>query len=319
MRRRELVALLGGAVAFALLAAPASAQDWPAKPVRLGVPFAPGGAADVWGRILAEQLSSALKQSVVVENRGGAGGMLAASQVARSEPDGYTLLIGGLAPQIIAPAIASNPGFDAIRDFAPIAYIGGPPITWVVPPSSELRTVDDLIAAAKADRFSGYASSGVGTLGHLVVEYVARRHGLKLTHIPYNTAAFADIIAGRVPMGSFTWGAALGQVQGGTLRALAVTTEARRPDVPNVPTFKELGYDLVASTWFSITSPKGTPDAIVQRVNQEILKIMQLPDIQKKLAQDAFDPKLMTPGQLAAYMETETARWTPIAQAAGMK
>jgi tripartite-type tricarboxylate transporter receptor subunit TctC len=319
VRRRELVALLGGAVAFVLLAAPAAAQDWPSKPIRLVVPFAPGGAADVWGRILAEQLSSALKQSVVVENRGGAGGMLAATQVARSEPDGYTLLIGGLAPQIIAPAIASNPGFDPIRDFAPIAYIGGPPITWVVPPSSELRTVDDLIAAAKADKFSSYASSGVGTLGHLVVEYVARRQGLKLTHIPYNTAAFADIIAGRVPMGSFTWGAALGQVQGGTLRALAVTTEARRPDVPNVPTFKELGYDLVASTWFSITSPKGTPDAVVRRVNQEILKIIQLPDIQKKLAQDAFDPKLMTPGQLAAYMETETARWTPIAQAAGMK
>ena len=235
-------------------------QDWPSKPIRLVVPFAPGGAADVWGRILAEQLSTALKQSVVVENRGGAGGMLAATQVARAEPDGYTILIGGLAPQIIAPAVANSPGFDALRDFTPIAYIGGPPLTWVVPPSSELRSVDDVIAAAKADKFSGYASSGVGTLGHLVVEYVAKRHGLKLTHIPYNTAAFADIIAGRVPMGSFTWGAALGQVQGGTLRALAVTTEARRPDVPGVPTFKELGYDLVASTWFSLAGPKGLPN-----------------------------------------------------------
>jgi tripartite-type tricarboxylate transporter receptor subunit TctC len=301
------------------LAAPAFAQDWPSKPIRIVVPFAPGGAADVWGRILADQLSTALKQSVVVENRGGAGGMVAATQVARSEPNGYALLIGGLAPQIIAPAIASNPGFDALQDFAPIAYIGGPPITWVVPPTSELRAVDDLVAAAKADKLSGYASSGVGTLGHLVVEFVARRHGLKLTHIPYNTAAFADIIAGRVPMGSFTWGAALGQVQGGTLRALAVTTEARRPDVPSVPTFKELGYDLVASTWFSLTAPKGTPSAVVQRLNQEIIRIMQLPDIQKKLAQDAFDPKPMTPEQLAAHMASETERWRPIAQAAGMK
>jgi tripartite-type tricarboxylate transporter receptor subunit TctC len=231
----------------ALLAPPADAADWPTKPVRIVVTFAPGGAADIWARLLADPLSAALKQSVVVENRG-SGGIIASGQVARAEPDGYTLLLGGLAPQILAPANAGNAGFDALRDFSHIAYIGGPPIIWVVPPSSEPRSVDDLIKAAKADKLSGYASSGVGTFGHLVVEYVAKRNGLKLTHIPYNTAAFADIIAGRVPTGSFTWGAALGQIQGDTLRALAVTTEARRPDAPDVPTFKELGYDLVAST-----------------------------------------------------------------------
>ena len=219
----------------------------------------------------------------MIENRGGGGGIVAATQVARAEPDGYTILMGGLAPQILAPAIAGNAGFDALRDFSHIAYIGGPPIVLVVPPSSELRSVDDVIAAAKADKFSGYASSGVGTLGHLVVEYVAKRHDLKLTHIPYNTAAFADIIAGRVPMGSFTWGAALGQVQGGTLRALAVTTEARRPEAPNVPTFKELGYDLVASTWFSFSGPKGMPKEIVQRLNQETIRILELPEIKKRV------------------------------------
>jgi tripartite-type tricarboxylate transporter receptor subunit TctC len=298
---------------------PVAAQDWPSKPVRIVVTFAPGGAADVWARILAEHLSTALKQSVVVENRGGGGGMVAATQVARSDPDGYTILMGGLAPQIIAPAIADNPGFDALRDFVHIAYVGGPPITWVVPAASELRTVDDLIAAAKADKFSGYASSGVGTLGHLVVEFVAKRHGLKLTHIPYNTAAFADIIAGRVPMGSFTWGAALGQMQGGTLRALAVTTEARRPDVPTVPTFKELGYDLVASTWFSLSAPKGVPGPIVQRLNQETIRILALPEVRQRLERDAFDPKPLTPDQLMAFMQSETARWAPIAQDAGMK
>ena len=313
---RTLTAILAALIACAV---PAGAQDWPSKPIRLVVPFAPGGAADVWGRILAEQLSAALKQSVVVENRGGAGGMLAATQVARAEPDGYTILIGGLAPQIIAPAVANSPGFDALRDFTPIAYIGGPPLTWVVPPSSELRSVDDVIAAAKADKFSGYASSGVGTLGHLVVEYVAQRHRLKLTHIPYNTAAFADIIAGRVPMGSFTWGAALGQVQGGILRALAVTTEARRPDVPGVPTFKELGYDLVASTWFSLAGPKGLPNEIVRRLNQETLRIFALPEIRQRLERDAFEPKPLTPEQLLSFMQSETARWAPIAQDAGMK
>jgi len=248
-------------------AAPVRADIWPSKPIHIVVTFAPGGAADIWARILAEHLSTALKQSVVVENRGGGGGIVAATQVARADPDGTTILMGGLAPQILAPAVAGNAPFDALRDFTHIAYIGGPPIVLVVPPASEFRSLDDVIAAAKADKFSGYASSGVGTLGHLVVEYVARRHNLKLTHIPYNTAAFADIIAGRVPMGSFTWGAALGQVQGGTLRALAVTTEARRPEAPNVPTFKELGYDLVASTWFSFSGPKGLPKEIVHRLN----------------------------------------------------
>src|SRR6185437_16703589 len=141
--------------------------------------------------------------------------------------------------------------------------IGGPPITWVVPPASELHSVADLIAAAKAGKFSGYASAGVGTLGQLVVEYVAKQNGLKLTHIPYNTAAFADILAGRVPLGSFTWGAALGQIQGGTLHALAVTTETRRPEAPTVPTFKQAGYDLAASTWFALEGPKDTPKEIV--------------------------------------------------------
>jgi len=307
------------AVVAALFAQSAHASDWPSKPIRIVVPFAAGGAADVWARVIAEQLSTALKQSVVVENRGGSGGMIAATQVARAEPDGYTLLIGGLAPQILAPAVAKNADFDALRDFTPIAYIGGPPLVWVVSPSSELRSVADLIAAAKADKFSGYASSGVGTVGHLVVELVARQNGLKLTHIPYNTAAFADILAGRVPMGSFTWGAALGQLQGGTLRALAVTTETRRPEMPAVPTFKELGYDLVASTWFTLTAPKGLPNEIAQRLNQEVLAILDRPEIKRRLAQDAFEPKPLTPDQLSAFMASELARWTPIAQAAATK
>ena len=228
--------------------------------------------------------------------------MLAATQVARSDPDGYTLLIGGLAPQIIAPAIAASPGFDALRDFAPIAYIGGPPITWVVPPASELRTVDDLVAAAKADKLSGYASSGVGTLGHLVVEYVAQAsrpqaHPHPLQHRGLRRHHRRPRADGLVHLGR-----GAGQVQGGTLRALAVTTETRRPDVPSVPTFKELGYDLVASTWFSLAAPKGTCrrrscSGSIGRSSASC----NLPDIQKRLAQDAFDPKPMTPEQVAAH------------------
>jgi tripartite-type tricarboxylate transporter receptor subunit TctC len=316
MKRLALSAIL---LLAAALSTPASAQDWPAKPIRIVVSFAPGGAADVWARLIAEPLSAALKQSVVIENRGGGGGMIAAQQVARAEPDGYTILMGGLAAQILAPSVAANPGFDGLRDFSHIAYIGGPPITLVVPPVSELRSIADLISAAKADKFSGYASSGVGTVGQLVVEYVAGRNGVKLIHSPYNPAAFADIIGGRVPMGSFTWGAALGQLQGGTLRALAVTTETRRPEMPDVPTFKEQGYDLVASTWFSFSGPKGMPKEIVQRLNQETLRILERPEIKQKAMQDAFDPKPLTPEQVEAFFAAEAARWTPVAQAAMKK
>lgn len=311
MRRWVVMAIL-----FLAYGTSVSADTWPSKPIHVVVTFAPGGAADIWARLLADPLSKALGQSVVIENRGGGGGIVAATQIARAEPDGYTLLLGGLASQILAPVIAGNAPFDAVRDFSHIVYIGGPPMVWVVPPSSELRTVDDVVKAAKAGTFSGYASSGVGTLGHLVVEYVARKNDLKLTHIPYNTAAFADIIGGRVPMGSFTWGAALGQVQGGTLRALAVTTETRRPEAPDVPTFKELGYDLVASTWFSLSGPKGLPKDIVRRINEEILRILESPEMKKRAIQDAFDTKALTPEQLVAFMEAEAARWTPVAQAA---
>jgi tripartite-type tricarboxylate transporter receptor subunit TctC len=302
--------------ALLVWSAPGRAADWPTKPIHIVVTFAPGGAADIWARIIAEPLSKALGQSVVIENRGGGGGVIAATQVARADPDGYTILMGGLAPQIISPAIAGNAPFDALNDFVHIAYVGGPPMVWVVPPSSELHSVADVVKAAKAGTLSGYASSGVGTLGHLVVEFVARQNNLKLTHIPYNTAAFADIIGGRVPVGSFTWGAALGQIKGGTLRALAVTTEARRPEAPDVPTFKELGYDLAASTWFALEGPKGTPKEIVTRLNKEIVRIMDLPEIKKRAVQDAFDLKALTPEQLSEFYKAETARWTPIAQAA---
>lgn len=300
-------------------AAPAGAADWPTKPIRIVVPFAPGGAADVWGRIIAEHLGAALKQSVVIENRGGGGGMVGSAQVARAEPDGYTLLMGGLASQVVAPAINANPGYDSLRDFTYVAYIGGPPITFVVNPSSDMRSLADVFEAARANKLSGYASSGVGTLGHLVVEYVARKQGVRLNHIPYNTAAFADIIAGRVPLGSFTWGAVLGQARGGTLRPIAITTEARLADFPDLPTFKELGYDLVASTWFALAAPKGLPKDIVQHLNREVIRIMNLPDVRRRLAQDAFNPIPMTPEQIVSFMEAETARWKPVAQEAGMK
>jgi tripartite-type tricarboxylate transporter receptor subunit TctC len=179
---------------LALIAAqPAGAADWPTKPIHIVVTFAPGGAADIWARIIAEHLSTALKQSVVIENRGGGGGIVASAQVARAEPDGHTILMGGLAPQILAPAVAGNAGFDALRDFTHIAYIGGPPIVLVVPPSSELRSVDDVIRAQGARPTSSPAtpSSGVGTLPAISwsSSWPSGTGPSSSRHIPHNTAA----------------------------------------------------------------------------------------------------------------------------------
>lgn len=314
----------GAVCAFALLVAsnlvaPASmGADWPTKPVFIVVPFATGGAADTFARLLADPLSKDLKQTVVVENRGGAGGLLGSAQVARANPDGYTLLLGGLAPQVIAPAINPNSGYDPIRDFTHIAYLGGPPICWVVTPSSDIYTVDDVIKRARGGQLSAYGSSGVGTLGHLVTEFVIQKTGIKLDHIPYNTAALGDIIAGHVTLGSFTWGSVSGQVQGGSLRPIALTTEHRLAEFPKIPTFKELGYDLAASTWFSLAGPAGMPAEITQRLNSAVDKILQTPEFRKRLEQDAIEPKPMSPEELTKFVAQETARWKPIAANANM-
>jgi len=316
---RLMAAVLGIGILLAGMAAGAAqAEDYPSRPIRVVVGFGPGAVADVILRVMATRMTQSLGQQLVVENRPGAGSSLGAEYVARAPKDGYTLLMCTVA-QTINPAM-NNLSFDFGKDLAPITLLANAPQMLVAHPSLPANDVRELIALAKSQPDGvQYASSGVGTLGHLVVEYVAKRHDLKLTHIPYNTAAFADIIAGRVPMGSFTWGAALGQVQSGTLRALAVTTEARRPEATSVPTFKELGYDLVASTWFSFSGPKGLPKEIVQRLNEATIRILELPEVKKRVIQDAFDPKPLTPEQLLAFMEAETARWTPIAQAAMKK
>lgn len=318
MKRR--VRAMGALLAAAVLASTqAGAADWPAKPIFIVVPFATGGAADTFARLIADPLAKELKQTVVVENRGGAGGLLGSAQVARANADGYTLLLGGLAPQVIAPAINPNSGYDPIRDFTQIAYLGGPPICWVVTPSTDMYSLDDVLNRARAGSLSGYASSGIGTLGHLVTEFVIQKTGIRLAHIPYNTAALGDIIAGHVTLGSFTWGAVMGQVQGGALRPIALTTENRLPGFPKLQTFKELGYDLVASTWFSLSGPAGLPGEITRQLNTAVNKILQMPDIRRRLEQDAIEPKSMSPDELTKFVEQEIARWKPIAVSAGVK
>lgn len=309
-----LIAALVVLVAFS-----ARGADWPSRPIHIVAPFGPAGAADKFARVLAEYLPAELKQPVVVENRGGGGGILGSAQVARAEPDGYTLLISSLASQAIAPALSSNPGFDSLRDFTHIAYFGGPPIGWVVTRDSDLQNIDGVFAKARQGTFAGYASSGIGTLGHLVAEVAMHLAGVRMSHIPYNTASLPDIIAGHVPLASYAWSSVIAQVQAGTLRAIAVSTATRQPDFPDVPTFSEQGFDIVASTWFALSGPAHLPPEIVARLNREVYRIMERPDVRLRFAQDAIEFKPMTPDELTRLFAVEIARWGLVVRDSGLK
>jgi tripartite-type tricarboxylate transporter receptor subunit TctC len=306
--------------ALALVAAfPAEGAEWPVRPIRIVAPFGPAGAADKFARVLADYLPAEIRQPVVVENRGGGGGIVGSAQVARAEPDGYTLLISSLASQAIAPALSPNPGFDSLRDFTHIAYLGGPPIGWVVTPASDLRSVDGVFAKARQSTFAGYASSGIGTLGHLVAEVAMKQAGVRMSHIPYNTAALPDIIAGHVPLASYAWSSVVGQVQAGALRAIAISTATRLPDFPDVPTFREQGFDIVASTWFALSGPAHMPTEIVERLNREVGRVMERPEVRLRFAQDAIAFKSMTPDELTRLFEVESARWGVVVRDSGLK
>jgi tripartite-type tricarboxylate transporter receptor subunit TctC len=300
-------AICSALVLFASL--PADGADWPDRPIRIVAPFGPAGASDKFARVLAEYLPPELGQPVVIENRPGGGGLIGSAQVAHAEPDGYTLLISSLASQAVAPALSTNPGFDSLHDFTHITYLGGPPVAWVVGPASGMNSVADLMTRARQGDVASYASPGVGTLGHLVVEAATRQTGVRMTHVPYNTAALADIMAGRVPLASYAWSSVIGQVQAGTLRAIAISTAARQPDFPDVPTFKEQGFDIVANMWFALSGPAHMREDVVARLNREVCRILERPDVRARFAHDAIEFKQLTPDELAALFATEIERW----------
>jgi tripartite-type tricarboxylate transporter receptor subunit TctC len=316
MRFGERLGLL--VVLLCLVCGHAQAQNWPTRPVKIIVPFAPGGAADTLGRIIAEPLSAAFHQQFYVENRGGAGGLIGAAAVAAAAPDGYTFVVSGVASHVIAPAISPNPGFDPIRDFTHIAYLGGPPVVLIVHPSLGVGSYKDFLAYAKrSPQPLDYISPGTGTHGFLFAENLARLEGIKLTHIPYKGAAPAlmDLLGGHVLLGSITLSSAAQQIRAGAVRALAVSSDQRLVNFPDVPTFKELGYDdLVSETWFAFSGPAHLPDGIVQPLSREIENALQQPDIRKRMAQDEILIRLMTPEATTRYVASENARWAPLAK-----
>ena len=320
MRFRSTFILLA---AVALPWSAAFAQSWPSKPVRIVVPFAPGGTADTLGRLTAAKLGDAFKESFIVENRGGAGGVIGSELVAKAEPDGYTLVVSGVASHCIAPALRKDFPFDPLRDFTHIALFGGPPGVLVINPALPAMTLREFVAYAKAeDGKLAYGSPGNGTQGHLTAEQFKQVTGVRMTHVPYKGAslAVADLIAGHVKVTSTTLTTAATQIKAGKARALAVTSSKRVPEFPDLPTFAELGYpELTATIWFSLSGPAGMPPELVNKLNAEVRRIFKLPDVRERLRPEGIEPGDLDPQQFTAFVAAELNRWAPVVREAGVR
>jgi tripartite-type tricarboxylate transporter receptor subunit TctC len=322
MLRRRFIALAGAALAAPALGRGASAQSYPSRFVRLVVPFPPGGAVDSAARIIANQLSQIWGQQMVIENKGGAGGNIAAQAVLNSEADGYTVYICSIG-HAINQFIYPNLGYDPVADFAPVTLMCVYPNIMAVPNSSPDRTVQEFIARAKADPGKiTYCSSGIGTSLHLCGELFKRMAGVNLTHIPYRGAgpALNDLIPGRVDAIFANFPSTLPLVQNGQLRGMAVTTAVRQPEVPDLPTIAESGvpgYDV--SSWFALFVAAKTPAEIVAKLNRDAVAALHHPPVKDRYAQLGARVVGSTPAELAAHLKSEMERWGPVIKAAGIK
>jgi tripartite-type tricarboxylate transporter receptor subunit TctC len=298
----------------------AHAAEWPEKPVRIVVPYAPGGAADTLGRLFADVLSTAFGKQFFVENRPGGGSVVGSEQVARAAPDGYTFMLSGMSTHVLAPAMNRNAGFDPMRDFTHVAYLGGAPNIFVVHPGFGATSFKDFMARARAEKDGvQYVSPGVGSVGNLVAEYLAAKENIRLTHVAYRggAAALLDLLAGHVKVGMMSYSTAGEHVRAGKLVPLGVSSAARLKDFPDLPTLHELGYpDLVATTWWALSAPAGLSADIAGKVNGVIARSFALPQVQRQLAQDAVETKIMTPAELMNAMQAEIVKWAPIARRA---
>jgi len=317
-RRACLVALVAITVPLA-----AAAQDYPTRPVALVSPFPPGGSVSLVARIVAEKMGETLGQSIVVENRGGAGGTIGARSVAKSPPDGYTLLLGYTGTLAIGPSMYPNAGFDPRKDFAPVGRIGTAPTLLVVHPSVPLHSVAELIAYAKANPGKlNFGSAGIGTVGHLAGELMATMAGLRLVHVPYKGTgpAITDLLGGHIPMMFTPVPTAHAQAESGLLRALAVTGAERSSLLPDLPTVAESGLPgYEAALRYGLVAPAGTPRAIIERLNKELRTALAAEDVRSRLAADGAEVLPSTPEQYAADIDREEATWSKVVNALGLR
>jgi tripartite-type tricarboxylate transporter receptor subunit TctC len=314
--------IAGAALAVLLpVCPPAAAQEWPAKPITLVVPFAAGGTTDLVARPLAQNLGARLGQSVVVDNRAGAGGTIGAAAAAKAAPDGYTLFFATIA-HTIAPGMYRNLSYDFVRDFDPITVVAEVPNVLIVHPSMPATTSAELVAYAKAHPGKvNFGSAGPGSVEHLSGELYRSMAGIDIVHVPYKGGApmMTDLIAGHIEMAIETSGSALQHIRGGAVRALAVSTREPSPFFPGVPPLDAAGlpgYDVTA--WYGVLVPKGTPAAVESKLYQAVSEILKSPDMIARLAALGAVPGGEPPEKFAAFIAAETARWTKVVKEAGV-
>jgi tripartite-type tricarboxylate transporter receptor subunit TctC len=320
---RTVAAVSMAALGVAIASPHAGAQPtYPNKPIKIIAPVQPGGGVDLVARQTGDGLSKALGQPVVVENQSGGGGVVGSQATARAAPDGYTLMVGYVGTHGTNPAVRKLP-YDAIKDFTPIAMVGGTPNVLVVPPSMPANTLRDFIAYAKANPGKlSYGSSGPGTLTHLAMEQLKVAAGLDIVHVPYRGIgpAFADILGGQTQAMLPGLAAALPHIKAGKVKPLAVTGNKRHPLVPDVPTFEELGFaGFDGVQWYGIVGPANVPAPIVTRLNDEINRMLASADFRERLSSEALEPMPMTPDQFGRYIRDDVARWSKLAKERGIE
>ncbi len=315
--------MLGCMIAMLLAGAAlgAQAENYPSKPIRMIVPFSVGGTTDILARIIGQELTKAWGQQVIIDNRPGAGGNIGADLVAKSAPDGYTLVMGTVGTHAINASLYKKMPYDTVKDFAPITLVAAVPNVLVVHPAVPAKSVKELIEYAKANPGKlSFASSGNGTSVHLSGELFKAMAGVSMTHIPYKGSAPAiiDLMGGQVQLMFDNMPTALPHVKAGRLRALAVTSAKRSPAMPDLPTIAEAGVaGYEASSWFGVLAPAGTPSAIVTKLNGEIVRILGLPEIKERLLSQGAEPVGNSPEQFAAHITAEMAKWGNVVKASG--
>jgi tripartite-type tricarboxylate transporter receptor subunit TctC len=313
---------LVAALLLFLASALAGAQDWPSRPVRLILPFPPGGGTDILGRLIAERLSASLGQPVVTENRGGAGGNVGAEAAARSAPDGYTIVL--VAPSLaISPTLYSKINYDPVKDFAAVSLVATVPNVMITQPSLPAENLQEFIAYARSrPGVLNFGSGGAGTSNHLAGELFNIVTGTKLVHVPYKgvNLAMQDVLAGNVHLVFIGIPAAAPHIKAGKLRALALVAPQRSGALPDVPTVAEAGLrDFEVTTWYGVLAPAGTPRSIVVRLNAELVKIMHSSELKERLAATGTEPLTSTPEEFAAYIKREIAKWGDVIRKSGAK